>query len=143
MIIIQSFNDSGEGHTLVKLSQEDIDKLNKGAQIIDYEFSFDQYIAISFLKILIKDIEALKNKAFVDDLNTIMKELEIDGLVGYVDKPRGDKQTIEETIDSEVKTISYIWVNQTTNGGFTGDDFAGEIYIEIEENKYLEMYYQM
>jgi hypothetical protein len=36
-----------------------------------------------------------------------------------------------------------VWVNQTTNGGYTGDEFAGTICIEIGENEYLKYNYSM
>lgn len=35
------------------------------------------------------------------------------------------------------------WVNQTTDGGFTGDEFAGTIYFELKNGKYLQFAYAM
>lgn len=51
-----------------------------------------------------------------------------------VKKPLGDNQDYE---DCEV------WVNQTTNGGYSGDEFAGTCYFKIGKNKYLRWNYAM
>lgn len=36
-----------------------------------------------------------------------------------------------------------IWVDQYRNGGITGNDFAGEIYIRLTDNKFLNFHYSM
>lgn len=46
-----------------------------------------------------------------------------------------------QEVDGEL--IKEEWVNQTTNGGFTGDDFAGSIYFKLKNGKYLEFGYSM
>lgn len=51
-----------------------------------------------------------------------------------VDKPMGQNQDHE---DCE------FWVDQTTNGGYSGDEFAGDCYFKIGENKYLRWNYAM
>ena len=35
------------------------------------------------------------------------------------------------------------WVNQTTNGGFTGDEFAGTLCFKVKKGKYLKIHYSM
>lgn len=39
--------------------------------------------------------------------------------------------------------FDHIFVNQTTDGGYTGDEFAGYIYIPITKKLYLKSYYSM
>lgn len=54
------------------------------------------------------------------------------------DKPKGDFQPDHEYIELEG-----IYVNQTTDGGMTGDEFAGTISIKITENEFLQFSYAM
>ena len=51
-----------------------------------------------------------------------------------VNNPSGENQDYK---DREV------YVNQTTNGGYSGDEFAGDCYFKIGENKYLRWSYAM
>ena len=48
------------------------------------------------------------------------------------DKPKGKIE------DSDEYEFIKVYVNQTTNGGYTGDEFAGTCSIKITENEYLE-----
>lgn len=41
------------------------------------------------------------------------------------------------------RVIPGIWVDQWRNGGFTGDDFAGYVYVKIKEGKYFKFQYSM
>ena len=54
-----------------------------------------------------------------------------------VNDPKGDKQEIDGNLIKEE------WVNQTTNGGYSGDDFGGTIYFKLSENRYLCFHYSM
>ena len=49
-----------------------------------------------------------------------------------VDKPKGQKHK-REVLD--------MWINQTLNGGFAGDSFAGFVYVKISDNNYLRWGY--
>lgn len=40
-------------------------------------------------------------------------------------------------------SFDHVYVNQTTDGGYTGDSFAGHIYIPITKKLYLKSYYSM
>lgn len=65
--------------------------------------------------------------------------LETDGVSWYgtikiVSKPKGDFQ------DSN-NSLLKVWVNQTTNGGYTGDDFAGDVYVKLKNRCYLKWGY--
>ena len=79
-----------------------------------------------------------RGKEWYDDL---MNNVLIDGGDFYspelVDSPIGEVQ------DASGDIIKEEWVNQTVNGGYVGDDFAGDIYFQITENKYLKLCYRM
>ena len=53
-----------------------------------------------------------------------------------VDACSGEKET-------NVKDDIEIWVDQTTNGGYTGDEFAGNVYVKLPDGKYLTWEYSM
>ena len=55
-----------------------------------------------------------------------------------VDKPIGKLQDCED-----YEFIGGVYVNQTTNGGYTGDEFAGTCSIKISENEYFQYSYSM
>lgn len=84
-----------------------------------------------------KIMESVKKIVSKNTFTQIKEELEESSGGMYfaiVDKPKGENQDYK---DYEV------WVNQTTNGGYSGDEFAGTCYFKIGENKYLEWYYSM
>jgi hypothetical protein len=72
-----------------------------------------------------------------NDILEYIKDCEWTTEFCIVDEPVGEKQ--EENYDN----LTDVWVNQTTNGGYTGDEFAGTICIEIGENEYLKYNYSM
>lgn len=45
--------------------------------------------------------------------------------------------------EDELENIKGIWVNQTTNGGYTGDEFAGTVSVKITDIEYLQFSYSM
>jgi hypothetical protein len=55
-----------------------------------------------------------------------------------VDTPIGD---ILESV--EYYHIKEIYVNQTVNGGYTGDEYEGTVSIKISENEYFQFSYSM
>lgn len=73
---------------------------------------------------------------------------------GYkiVDKPLGDKQNFyHEVLDEndnpieipeEFKYIDHEYCYQWLNGGYEGDDFAGELYFPLPNGQYLECHYE-
>jgi len=54
------------------------------------------------------------------------------------DKPLGELQD-----QDEYEHIEGVYVNQTTNGGYTGDEYAGTCSIKIGENEYFQFNYSM
>ena len=74
-----------------------------------------------------------------------VEELPIEELYEIVDNPVGDKQEyndlfLEETPD-EYKFITYEYVDQQVNGGYSGDDYAGYIYYPLPNGKFMKVYY--
>ncbi len=85
----------------------------------------------------------VKQEKGEDWYNELVEYLEMEDCYyspSIVDKPKGEKQIIT---DSEGDLLKEEWVNQTTNGGYTGDDFAGTIYFKLSEGRYLEFHYSM
>ena len=73
-------------------------------------------------------------KNLIDLYEEIYRDCEEGDNFSIVKKPEGDKQNSDE---SSLK----VWVNQTCNGGYTGDDFSGDIFIKINDNLYLRWIY--
>jgi hypothetical protein len=53
-------------------------------------------------------------------------------------KPKGNYQE-----ESDFNALKGQWVNQTTNGGYLGDEFAGTISIQLNEKEYFQFSYSM
>ena len=88
-----------------------------------------------------KILDKIKEKVSEEFFKEVLLELEYcDMTYSYSleNKPKGDK--VEDT---EYEHVKEIWVNQTTNGGYTGDEFAGSCSIKIGENEYFQFYYSM
>ena len=85
-------------------------------------------------------MDIVKPLASEDEFNDILDILaECDDTYDYSieDKPKGKYQ--EEDYDF----IKGALVNQTTNGGYTGDEFAGTVSIKLPNGKYFQFYYSM
>lgn len=89
-------------------------------------------------RVLLDEILKEKGQPFYDDLQEVIYESDgITGVAEFVSQPVGNYQ--EEGYDN----IPGIWVNQTTNGGYTGDTFAGTVCVKINEEKYFKFHYSM
>jgi hypothetical protein len=88
---------------------------------------------------LLNAITAVKGKTFYKHLATIIEESEgLRGLAEIVKEPIGKFQK-----EQHGRKIPGIWVDQTTDGGYTGDTFAGTVCVQISENKYYKFNYEM
>jgi hypothetical protein len=93
--------------------------------------------------------QSLEDQKILDLVRTKVTELafkEIEDCLnedGYcygfeiVGEPEGELEEFDE-----FKHIS-VYVNQTTNGGYSGDDFAGTVSIKIGESEYFKFRYSM
>lgn len=87
---------------------------------------------------ILKAIKSVRGENFYNELMNEIEESEgIDGFAEIVTASVGKYQ------EADGQIIKGIWVNQTTNGGHLGDDFAGTVCIEIKKGKYLKFNYSM
>tara|TARA_R110000851_G_scaffold318700_1_gene482696 strand:+ start:809 stop:1180 length:372 start_codon:yes stop_codon:yes gene_type:complete len=86
--------------------------------------------ALSFVKLKVS------NEFYKEVLIVINDDLEHTWNFKITEEAKGDYET-----QTELPNIKGYYVNQTTDGGFTGDEFAGTIAIEFEKGKYLEWEY--
>jgi len=87
-----------------------------------------------------KLLDELKNLCSKELFDEIMDELSecYHYRFSFVDNPEGKLQNLSMT---EFKYIKEEYVNQTVNGGYLGDDFAGTMFILLPNNKYLKSHY--
>lgn len=93
----------------------------------------------------IKDQEKKAEETMLKEVSKIVSRTKYRKIVDYIElnsdytwnfeivnKFRGEKQTEGGLV---------VYINQTTNGGYTGDEFAGEAYIKIGRNRFLKYNY--
>lgn len=71
---------------------------------------------------------------FIKDIYECIEECEGGFDFEIVEKPKGDSQ------EEYYRFIKHIWVDQSC--GVCGDDYYGEVYIPLPDNKYLQFSYQ-
>ena len=86
---------------------------------------------------ILNAIEKQLGKEYRQAVFDCIMESEGYGLFELVKKPTWKKQT------EDWGAFDHIYVDQWMNGGMTGDDFAGDIYIPLKENLYLKVRYEM
>lgn len=108
-----------------------------------YDKAMEDYIAAEKLayeedqKVLGIVKSKVSKKAFDDILYYIdVSENTYDYLI--TDKPKGKFQKEEE-----FEELDGLWVDQTVNGGYLGDEYAGTVSIKILENEYFQFNYSM
>lgn len=55
-----------------------------------------------------------------------------------VDHPKGKLQDVDE-----FPAMGGYWCDQTTNGGYSGDEFAGTCSVKLNDKEYFEFTYSM
>jgi hypothetical protein len=86
---------------------------------------------------ILKAIKNVKSEKFIEGLMECIEESEVRGKWAIVRKPCGDYQR------ENYGVIKGIWVDQYVNGGYTGDNYEGNIYIKLKESRWLMMGYSM
>lgn len=87
---------------------------------------------------LLNAIKSVKGEAFHKELEEVIYSSEgIVGVAEIVKTPVGNYQ------DEGGELIPGIWVDQTTNGGYTGDEFAGTVCVKIDDRRYFKFNYSM
>lgn len=95
------------------------------------------------------DEEIEKDKEILDLVKGMVssemyQEISIELLETYTYGYSISKFPVGEILDcDEYDYIESIHVNQTRNGGYTGDEFGGTCSIKIDEDKYLQFNYSV
>ena len=76
-------------------------------------------------------------KEYVEDIIECLKESEAGGKLEIVPNPGIKKQ------NEDWGSFDHILVDQYVNGGYLGDEFAGYVYIPINDGQYLKSHYSM
>jgi hypothetical protein len=84
-----------------------------------------------------KEIKKLVGDKYLKDVKDCLEQSECYDIYELVEKPNIEPQ------EEDWNSFNHILVDQYRNGGFTGDDFAGYIFIPIKENIYLKAHYSM
>ena len=89
-------------------------------------------------KIILNYTKGIVSKEFFNDINFLIAKCNEAYDFTIEKKSKGEYQKDEELI-----AIHGYYVNQTTNGGYIGDDFEGTISIELPDGRFLQFYYQI
>lgn len=83
---------------------------------------------------------AIKNQLgeeYYEAVKDCLEECEYNGILELTKKPSWKPQY------EDWDAFDHIYVDQYIDGGMTGDEFAGYIYIPLKENLYLKSHYNM
>lgn len=86
---------------------------------------------------VLQDLKEKLGEGYVSEILECLEDSEAHGKLEIVDKP--DIKPQEE----DWGHFDHVLVDQYENGGYSGDDFAGYIYIPINDGKYLKSHYSM
>ena len=89
-------------------------------------------------KLFLDELEKIVSKEMFDDISFMLTESTYTFEYKIVDKPIGEFQ-----LEDGCMTMIGMYVNQTTDGGMTGDEYAGTCSIKIGENEYFQFGYSM
>lgn len=92
---------------------------------------------IAHNKMILRSIRGRFGKKYRKDILECLKEGEAKHELKIVTKPAGSRQ------DENWQSFDHIYVNQTENGGITGDSFSGTFAMPLPDGTYLETYYSM
>ena len=81
-------------------------------------------------------LSRFKTKRFIKQIRELMED-GVHSLCFVRTTERGKKQK------SDYSAIKWEWVDQYTNGGYLGDEYAGYIYVQVKPDRFLRMQYEM
>ena len=91
-------------------------------------------------KAYLEQIEQIRSKEYREAVELCLEEAEASGELSFIDIIcLNPKHRQEEDWDY----FDHVYVDQQTNGGYTGDSFAGYIWIPITKKLYLKSYYSI
>lgn len=73
-----------------------------------------------------------------EDLKELIHDSDTTSYYSIEAKPKGEYQ-----VDSDYNFLKGYWVNQTINGGYVGDEYAGTISVKLLNDKYFQFHYSM
>lgn len=89
-------------------------------------------------KAVLKQIESKVSKGVFKEILEELKECEYTYDYQITKEPLGKMREFDE-----YEYIEGVYVDQTTNGGISGDSFAGTCSIKISETEYFQFAYSM
>jgi hypothetical protein len=91
---------------------------------------------------LLNAIKSIKDISFYESIGKLIDDLDRTANYSLVDSPEGNYQK-----EYWHKEIQGVWVDQYCNGGYSGDDFKGDVYVKIKrknrKDKFLKIPYSM
>ncbi len=115
-----------------KQIQEDMSEDKKKALDDFYDYLNEEYDRCE--QVLIK-VKSIVSKDIFNEIKVLLKESDNTSDYKITNKKHGN-------IENDDYPFRY-WVDQTENGGYSGDSFSGTISVEIGKNKYFEFSYSM
>lgn len=108
------------------------------SEAMDEKCQYEDEIEASNQRLL-KAILKVKGELFYEWLLLFIEDMSPDGKFSIAKAPEGNKQRTgnERSVFGKIKEY---WVNQWSVGD-SGDSFAGILFIQLKENKYLAMPY--
>ena len=121
---------------MAEISQEEVNKI-----FSDYDklMREEEKILSLWNNGILSAVERLHGKDFIKKLK---EQFEEDGgpnsKMCFVDKTDGhfDQDLFEET-------GLELWIDQYCNGGYTGDSYAGYVFVRLKKNRFLKYHYTM
>lgn len=87
---------------------------------------------------LLENIRKQKGDKFYNSLISLMADCEADGVNSMVvAEPIGRFQ------EEGWGNIKDYWIDQYENGGITGDNYAGYVYVKLKDGKYFRFHYSI
>ena len=87
-------------------------------------------------KKILKEIENKVSYNLFDDILSLLSEHDYTCDYAITDHPEGEFQ-----IDDDFEHIEGVYVNQSSDGGMTGDDWIGTCCVKLKENEYFKFWY--
>lgn len=85
----------------------------------------------------IEIVSRLRTKKYMEQLRDLMSEACVNHAEFVRTTGKADKQK------SDWPAIKCEWIDQYENGGYSGDSYAGYIYLQIKADRFLKLHYSM
>lgn len=87
----------------------------------------------------------IKEKELLDKIQKEISKRLYDWLMLELDEGSNSYfEIVKEPVGENQDREGYeFWINQTVNGGYTGDDFQGYAYFKLSKNRYLKWFYDL